>query len=429
MIAQLVSLLVLSWGGDMAAAVDDAPPSTIVSGTQAGTCQWPSAVAMLEADETPSMCTGTLVHPNVVMTAGHCILDERPIVAVGFGEHSEQSGVPQREVEVIDCVQHPGWVSEGWPDMGYCVLANAVTDVPIVPVMAGCEVDAMQVGGEVQIIGFGATFGEVDKEGNTSGTGVGAKRLTTQLVDDLQFEDSYTALTWPSGSHGACFGDSGGPGMARLADGTWRVFGIAAHLYDPGTLPPPAEPGNICGTGAVYTWATPNIEWLEASSGFDVTPCWQGDAWQPNPGCGAWPASPDLAGGSWDNGCTGDFFFSNEPSCEPVAPPVPPDPPEPPVDTGDDFGESSGGFGEDGEPPLPPSNTGQVPPPVEPDPDPDPFGTGTGEIETGSDGPELLGADALTDRGCACGVERSRPTPIGLGLLVLGLLAVRRRRR
>ena len=414
----LASLLLLTAFVGPDGLSGEAPdPSAIVNGTPVQTCEWPSVVSILEDDDTPSMCTGTLIHPNVVMTAAHCISEERPIVAVGFGEFSEQAGVPEREVPVIDCVQHPDYLINGWPDIGYCSLQSAVTDIQIVPVMAGCETAALQFATQVQIIGYGSTFGEVI-DGETEASGVGTKRYTTQWVDDLSLEEAYTALTWNTGSHSACFGDSGGPAMAQLADGSWRVFGIGAHLYDPGDLPPPDQPGNVCGAGAVYTWATSEIAWLEQSSGFDVTLCWDGDVWAPTPGCGLVPEAPDQGEGSWLGGCQGTLTLVDQPSCDAVdPPPIPPPPPVPPPpnpgdssdggldDTGLDDGFETGL--DDGVPPnpppsVPPSTTGTVPPP-------EPAGDTGGSDESGDAG--LPGQDGLADRGCACRSKPDQPAP------------------
>jgi len=426
-------LLFTAFVGPDGLATEAPDPSAIVNGTPAQSCEWPSVVSMLEDDATPSMCTGTLVHTNVVMTAAHCIVEERPIIAVGFGEFSEQAGVPEREVPVIDCVQHPDYILDGWPDIGYCTLVNPVTDIQIVPVMAGCETEALQVGTQVQIIGYGSTFGEVI-DGETQAQGVGTKRYTTQYVDDLSFEEAYTALAWNTGSQSACFGDSGGPAVAQLADGTWRVFGIGAHLYDPGNLPPPEEPGNVCGPGAVYTWATSEVDWLEQSSGYDATPCWNGDVWEPGPGCGLVPTTPEVGEGSWLGGCQGMLTGFDQPVCDAIDPPPIPPPPVPPPEpgdsgSGDDFGETGldDGFDtalDDGVPPTPTpptpppqSTTGTTPPTP-------PLDDEGGSDETGTE--DLLADDSLADRGCAC---RATPQPSTPWLLLVVLFGFTRRVR
>jgi len=184
-------------------------------------------------------------------------------------------------------------------------------------VLAGCEAEALQDGTDVTIVGFGATYGTYEDD-MVMATGVGAKRYTTQTIDGIDMEVGEVNMVGPNGSQSACFGDSGGPSMVELADGTWRVFGAGSHLYDPGGLPGPMEPGNVCGTGVAYGYATPMLDWLEAETGFDLTPCWDGDMFVPGPSCGSFPQQPDEAFGSWDVSCVGGAVGGGDEVCQAV---------------------------------------------------------------------------------------------------------------
>ncbi|MCH9679874.1 MAG: S1 family peptidase [Deltaproteobacteria bacterium] len=414
-------------------------PVPIVGGNEAMPCQWPAVVAMMEDDETPVLCSGSLVAPGVVMTAAHCVIPERPIVAVGFGEHGQTTGMPQRIVAVTDCVGNPDYYAGQGADVGYCLLAQDVTDVPIVPLMNGCEVDALPPGAEVTIVGYGASYGTVDEFGELQTMGVGPKRYTTQTVDFIDPVFQEIAMYDGSGSQSACFGDSGGPALVQMDDGTWRVFGTGGHLYDPGGLPPPMQPGNICGAGAAYGFAPHVIPWLEANSGVDLTPCWNGDVWAPGPGCADFPLDPDVGAGVWATGCSGGSFGGG-------GPPVCVEPPGGTGDTGSDEttgdGESgpgddtttSGAGSSDGAPgdttggalttgvatTGPSGSSGDGGPALPPDP---PAGTGS---EGSGDGDGTAGAaDGDGTGGCGC---RSTSTPTGAGWAMLVLLGALRRR-
>lgn len=306
--------LVLALGG---LSPDAPPPQPIVGGTDAAVCEWPATVMMLEADETPVMCSGSLIAPDVVLTAAHCLIPERPIVAIGFGEAGQVFGTPAFTVAPTECVQHPDYAQFGVTDVAYCRLAEPVTTVPIVPLLAGCEVDVLQSDVEVTIVGFGATWGTYDEEQDAVVTmGVGAKRHTTQTIDYVDEDQVEVNLLGADGSQSACFGDSGGPALVELDDGTWRVFGAGSHLYDPGGFPGPMEPGNICGVGVAYSYVPPTIAWLESQTGVDLTPCWDGDAYVD--GCGESPSAPGVAAGAWKNGCSGGPTAGGAPTCEPV---------------------------------------------------------------------------------------------------------------
>lgn len=416
--------------------VEPPPPLPIVGGDEAGACEFPFAVAILEDDETPVMCTGTLVNPNVVTLAAHCVNPDRPIVAVGFGEEGQGKVGPARTVAVEDCVGHPQYFEMGFPDIAYCTLSEPVEDIAIMPILAGCELDLLETGGEVTIVGFGSTFGTY-VNGELETEGVGSKRYTTQTIDGVAPELDEVYMVGEDGSQSACFGDSGGPSLIELPDGTWRVFGAASRLYDPGGFPPPLQPENFCGVGVIYGLLTTQLEWLEGETGYDLTPCHDGAGeWDPAAGCGGFPMDPELGVGTWDNGCVGGAVGGGEPVCEPS---VGTSSTGGEATTGDDSttgggssttegGESTttagggagtgGGSGDD-----PKGTTTGKPSPGDGGATANPPTTeGDGESSSGGV-PESAGDDDAAGCGCTQGGG-----PAGVVWLGLGLLGLRRRR-
>lgn len=312
----LVSLTILLKASDAGLSAPEPDPQFITGGTETTNCQFPSVVSVLEDDDTPVWCSGTLVHPNVVSIAAHCVTPARPIVGIGFGEVGEgETGAPQRVVDIEDCVAHPGYLSEGHPDIGFCTLAEPVDDVPIIPILAGCDVELLEEGTEITIVGFGAVYGEYAGDGfNTHGTG--PKRHTLQTIYDVDLADDEVHLVGSSGAQSACFGDSGGPAFIELSDGSWRVFGAASELYNPSGFPPPGTPGNICGVGVTYGVLSTRLDWLEAQTGYDLTPCHDPDGhWDPSSDCGDFPTDPLAGDGDWATGCVGGPIGGGQPLC------------------------------------------------------------------------------------------------------------------
>jgi len=71
----LSASLALASGPAAAVEFSDVGPSphSIHGGLDADVCQFPSAVAMLDAETDSLFCTGTLIHPQVVLFAAHCM--------------------------------------------------------------------------------------------------------------------------------------------------------------------------------------------------------------------------------------------------------------------------------------------------------------------------------------------------------------------
>jgi hypothetical protein len=259
--------------------------------------------------------------------------------------------------------------------------------------------------------------------------GVGAKRYTTQTIDSVDLDVVEVNMLGPNGSQSACFGDSGGPAMVELADGTWRVFGAGSHLFDPGGQPPPMQEGNICGVGVAYSYASPTIAWLEAQTGVDLTPCWDGDEFVD--GCGEFPTAPGTAAGSWDDGCAGGAMGGGAATCMAAG--------ETGTDGGSsdngadgtgDSGSSSGGAADSGTTTIDPTTTagsdGSSGMPADGSGDASAGTTGVTSSPDGSTGSTGDGANETGDGGgCGCVAGSGAGTP----WLVVIAVARRRRRR
>ncbi len=246
-------------------------PVGVYGGGPVAGCGWPTTVSM------EGSCTGTLVHPEVVVYAQHC--------GSGYGSvklGDTVNGVG-RSVPTEFCRTYPGGGPGTGRDVAVCKLAEPVLDVEIVPPLMGCEASILSQGREVVIVGFGQT-----DEGNF---GIKHEATTT-----FGFIDPNDEAFLGGGGVDSCQGDSGGPVFVRLpsasgGDDAWRVFGITSY-------------GSACGAGGYYSMMHVSMEWIETETGIDVTPCHEADGtWAPGPGCGEFPLDPAGAGGSWADGC------------------------------------------------------------------------------------------------------------------------------
>lgn len=245
-------------------------PNAILGGDVVDSCGWPAAVSM------GGSCTGSFVHPQVVIYAAHCGED---VPYIRFGDTIDETA---REVVPERCVVHPTGEWGVGTDFAYCLLPEPIEDIPTVPPLMGCEVDEyLQEGRDVTLVGFGIND---DPEEN-----YGIKRWVETQITAFSWDEVFIG----DETAGACNGDSGGPALVQLEDGSWRVFGIASW----------GQGG--CGIGTYYSMIHNGLAWIEGDSNIDITPCHDGDGrWNPGPDCAGLPGDPADASGTWAAGCS-----------------------------------------------------------------------------------------------------------------------------
>jgi uncharacterized protein (TIGR03382 family) len=279
----LASVLSLCFADSAMAAppgpVIESPEQTplISNGIEAQNCQWPTAVLLFDGG---GLCSGTLVHPQIVTTAAHCGLPNQ----ITFGETAFSAA---REVDVDHCMRNPEWSMSdnngvNGNDFAYCKLTHPIYDIPITPPVYGCETQILSIGRQSFIVGFGNNEGE---------NGSGTKRWAETVIQTPVNESSRTVAVGASGT-AACSGDSGGPAYVQYPDGSYHAFGTVSG-------------GPPCGSGPdTYTLIHKAVPWIEENSGVDITPCHDVDGtWNPTPECQGFAIETLDTSVDWDNWC------------------------------------------------------------------------------------------------------------------------------
>jgi hypothetical protein len=266
----------------------DVPPEAlpIHGGQPVGTCGWPTAVGVVGGN---SLCTGTLVHPRVVMYAAHCGGGNKSIT---FGSTINPAS---KTVGTELCMTNPGYggVNDQEHDWAFCRLEEAVTEVPITPVVYGCETEIVWEGQTAAIVGFG-----IEQDGGDSGE-------KNWGLTPVRGVFGMSADVGGLGDPGICPGDSGGPAFVRYPDGSWHVFGIASTLT------------GQCGGVGTHSLAWGAVPWIEEESGIDITPCHDVDGtWNPTHRCtGFFSAEPGVGVGEWSTWCPGTPKNASSKTC------------------------------------------------------------------------------------------------------------------
>lgn len=204
----------LDWGTEIEV------PSEIVNGSEEK--KWPQTVSLGAA--TFSACSGSLIAPRVVLTAGHCGADFPVELLVQFGDAAfgPDRNSPDQVIGFADFQVHPDYRPLNGTDTGAfdIALLELTEDAPVDPIWINTnKLKDRNVGEEVLSVGFGIT--------SAAGAGGGTKRSATLVVDAIDDMFVLSNVSTNPDEANICSGDSGGPQYHYdEATDTWEQWAV-----------------------------------------------------------------------------------------------------------------------------------------------------------------------------------------------------------
>jgi secreted trypsin-like serine protease len=265
----------------LAAAAGAAPPNpkataSVIGGHNAKIAEFPS-LAFIEGVQATAgyACTGTVVAPRVILTAGHCVEDiesssivepERIAVATGVSNLEKIQGKEISRVERV--LAYPEFdPTQLHGDAGLLILTAPVTAPPIA-LATGADASLYAPGGKLTVAGWGVdnrNTGHLPNQLQSAAVPIAessrCKEGTRLYYTFFDPERQFCTIDAPKFHVTTCHGDSGGPAIATRPDGTPVEVGVTS-LGDPSCNP--AGPAVFTRVDQISSWVQRWIDAVEA---------------------------------------------------------------------------------------------------------------------------------------------------------------------
>jgi trypsin len=267
--------------GATAAAPNPTATGSVIGGHNTTIADYPS-LAFIEGVQATAgyACTGTVVAPRIVLTAGHCVEDiesssivEPELIAVATGV-SNLTKIQRTEVSKVEKVlAYPEFdPTQLHGDAGLLILTEPVQAPPIA-LATSADAALYEPGDQLTVAGWGIdnrTTGHAPNQLQAATVPIEeasrCKEGTKRYYPFFDPNRQVCALDAPTFHITTCHGDSGGPAIARRADGTPVEIGVTS-LGDGSCNP--ASPAVFTRVDQISSWVQ---SWIDAVESGGPTP-------------------------------------------------------------------------------------------------------------------------------------------------------------
>jgi secreted trypsin-like serine protease len=215
--------------------------AAIIGGAPAASAAFPWLAEVIDVRGNEAVeCTGSVVAPRLILTAGHCVENLRsgtPDPAPGFSVLTfapSPTGGERQVSTVSGVIAYEGFKRRVDTGDAALLALSAPVRAPAITLATRADGGELQPGTTATIVGWGKTRFTQREPSPTlraAGTVLQASTWCARTAPPFFVEGELCALDAPSFATGGCNGDSGGPLLVGAANGIPVDIGIAVHVY------------------------------------------------------------------------------------------------------------------------------------------------------------------------------------------------------